>query len=181
MAIFSFRADAAGSAASYTPFCAFSPEWQALEAGRAVGAETLFCDLPAWDPAFGRRANRYADPHGARAEAADPFAVARADAAPSDVDAQLAAADAEIAGQQVEAAFDRLVGTVRRTAGDERDRVRKHLVELFELFPPDDPAVAAARAGDGAAIRSPPSTKRASKPPTARNTSRRSSALLVAG
>jgi hypothetical protein len=71
VAIFSFRADAAGSAASYTPFCAFSPEWQALEAGRAVGAETLFCDLPAWDPAFGRRANRYADPHGARAEAAE--------------------------------------------------------------------------------------------------------------
>ena len=54
VAIFSFRADAAGSAASYTPFCAFSPEWQALEAGRAVGAQTLFCDLPAWDPAFGR-------------------------------------------------------------------------------------------------------------------------------
>ncbi|WP_446720973.1 DUF5682 family protein [Methylobacterium sp. 092160098-2] len=71
VAIFSFRADATGSAASYTPFCAFSPEWQALEAGRAVGAQTLFCDLPAWDPAFGRRANRYADPHGARAEAAE--------------------------------------------------------------------------------------------------------------
>ncbi|WP_306307452.1 DUF5682 family protein, partial [Methylobacterium sp. B1] len=27
VAIFSFRADATGSAASYTPFCAFSPEW----------------------------------------------------------------------------------------------------------------------------------------------------------
>ncbi|WP_232630599.1 DUF5682 family protein [Methylobacterium sp. Leaf118] len=71
VAIFSFRADAQGSVASYSPFCAFSPEWQALVSGRAAGAETRFCDLPAWDPAFGERRNRYADPHGARAEAAE--------------------------------------------------------------------------------------------------------------
>ncbi|KMO36968.1 DUF5682 family protein [Methylobacterium aquaticum] len=71
VAIFSFRANERGSAASYTPFCVFSPEWQALVSGRAAGAEILFCDLPAWDPAFGERRNRYADPHGARAEAAE--------------------------------------------------------------------------------------------------------------
>ncbi|MEH3147703.1 MAG: DUF5682 family protein [Methylobacterium frigidaeris] len=71
VAIFSFRADARGSAASYSPFCAFSPEWEALAAGRAAGARTLFCDLPSWDPAFGDRRNRYADPHGARAAAAE--------------------------------------------------------------------------------------------------------------
>ncbi|KQP32897.1 hypothetical protein ASF27_16760 [Methylobacterium sp. Leaf102] len=71
VAIFSFRATEHASHASYTPFCAFSPEWQALVSGRAVGAETLFCDLPAWDPAFGQRRNRYADPHGPRAEAAE--------------------------------------------------------------------------------------------------------------
>ena len=35
--------------------------------------------------------------------------------------------------------------TVGRTAGDERDRVREHLVGLFELFPADDPRVTAAR------------------------------------
>jgi putative thioredoxin len=81
----------------------------------------------------------------ARASTADPSAVARADAAPEDVDAQLAAADVEVASRQVERAFDRLVGAVRRLTGDDRNRVRAHLVELFELFPPDDPRVAAAR------------------------------------
>jgi putative thioredoxin len=81
----------------------------------------------------------------ARSENVDPAAVARADANPDDVDAQLAAADAEVANEQAEAAFARLVATVGRTSGDERDRVRTHLVELFELFPTDDGRVIAAR------------------------------------
>ncbi len=81
----------------------------------------------------------------ARAEQADPGAIGRADAAPDDVDAQLAAADAEVAADAVEAAFERLVATVRRTAGSERDRAREHLIGLFELFPSDDPRVTAAR------------------------------------
>jgi putative thioredoxin len=81
----------------------------------------------------------------ARAEQADPAAIARADAAPDDVDAQLAAADAEVATDAVEAAFARLVGTVARTSGPDRDRARQHLVGLFELFPPDDTRVTAAR------------------------------------
>ena len=45
----------------------------------------------------------------------------------------------------VEAAFARLVATAGRTVGDERDRVRAHLISLFELFPTDDPRVTAAR------------------------------------
>jgi putative thioredoxin len=81
----------------------------------------------------------------ARAEQADPAAIARADAAPDDVDAQLAAADAEVATDAVEAAFARLVATVARTSGPDRDRARQHLVGLFELFPPDDTRVTAAR------------------------------------
>lgn len=71
--------------------------------------------------------------------------IAKADGAPEDIDAQLAAADAQVAVQDVEAAFKRLVDTVRRVYGDDRDRVRQHLVGLFELFPADDPRVAAAR------------------------------------
>jgi putative thioredoxin len=81
----------------------------------------------------------------ARAENADPAAIARADADPDDVDAQLAAADAELATDRAEAAFARLVATVGRSSGDDRDRVREHLIGLFELFPPDDGRVIAAR------------------------------------
>ncbi|HEX2300930.1 MAG TPA: tetratricopeptide repeat protein, partial [Pseudonocardiaceae bacterium] len=81
----------------------------------------------------------------ARAAEIDPSVVARADDAPDDVDAQLAAADAEVTDQRVEQAFERLLGAVRRLHGEDRNRVRAHLVELFELFPPDDPRVASAR------------------------------------
>ncbi|KAA5832699.1 tetratricopeptide repeat protein [Saccharopolyspora hirsuta] len=81
----------------------------------------------------------------ARAEQSDPAAIERADAAPEDVDAQLAAADAELAIGRVEEGFDRLVRAVKRTSGDERDRVRRHLVEMFEVFPEGDERVTAAR------------------------------------
>lgn len=81
----------------------------------------------------------------ARAESVASDAIARADATPDDIDAQLAAADLEVANQDVDLAFARLVGTVRRVFGDDRNKVREHLVGLFELFPPDDPQVATAR------------------------------------
>src|SRR3989442_7352541 len=46
---------------SWAPICEYSPEWVALTAGRAAGAELRFIDLPAWHPAFALRNNRYAD------------------------------------------------------------------------------------------------------------------------
>ncbi|HEY0641388.1 MAG TPA: tetratricopeptide repeat protein [Pseudonocardiaceae bacterium] len=88
----------------------------------------------------------------ARAEGADPASVQRADANPDDVDLQLAAADVELLTGAADRAFQRLVDTVRRTAGDERNRVREHLVELFGLFPADDPQVLAARRALAAAL-----------------------------
>jgi putative thioredoxin len=39
-----------------------------------------------------------------------------------------------------------MLGTIRRTSGDERDKARRHLVSLFEIFPPKDPRVTKARA-----------------------------------
>ena len=74
-------------------------------------------------------------------------AQARRDAAehPGDVAAQTKVADIELANGRVEEAFDRLLGVVRRTSGEEREQARMHLVSLFELLPPNDPQVKKAR------------------------------------
>ncbi|MER6501173.1 tetratricopeptide repeat protein [Streptomyces sp. NPDC001455] len=71
----------------------------------------------------------------------------RKDAAerPADVAAQLAAADLDLVGGHVEDAFGRLVETVRRTFGDDRNAARVRLLELFEVIGPEDPRVTAAR------------------------------------
>jgi putative thioredoxin len=79
-------------------------------------------------------------------------AVARADAAPDDVDLQLAAADTEIVGDDVDAGLARLVDLVRRTSGDERDRVRARLLELFTAVGAGDPRVGTARRALSAAL-----------------------------
>lgn len=79
---------------------------------------------------------RDADPQVARTAAAD---------APQDVDAQLLVADLDVLGGHVEDAFGRLVDLVRVTAGDERNRVREHLVELFGIVGAKDPRVEKAR------------------------------------
>ena len=50
-----------------------------------------------------------------------------------------------MAQDAVAEAFDRLIALIRRTAGDERTILRTRLVELFELFPQDDPRVIAGR------------------------------------
>jgi putative thioredoxin len=124
----------------------FTAAEDALEQGDYAAAEAAYQGILAVEPANEQAKAALAQVRFmARAEQADPSAVARADAAPDDVDAQLAAADAELAGNDVQAAFNRLVGTVSRTGGEDRDRVREHLVGLFELFPADDPQVTAAR------------------------------------
>jgi putative thioredoxin len=80
-----------------------------------------------------------------RAEEAGPDALAAADAAPDDVEAQTRAADFLLGTGNIEAAFDRLLAVVRSTAGDDRDRARTHLVELFGIVGDADPRVGAAR------------------------------------
>ncbi|HWM38944.1 MAG TPA: tetratricopeptide repeat protein [Streptomyces sp.] len=71
----------------------------------------------------------------------------RKDAAdrPGDVGAQLQAADLDMAGGHVEDAFGRLVETVKRTSGDDRETARIRLLELFEVIGAEDPRVVTAR------------------------------------
>ena len=64
---------------------------------------------------------------------------------PDDVAAQSLAADIEMLSGEAEKAYARLVDLVRRTSGAERDAARAHLISLFTIAGPDDPAVAAAR------------------------------------
>jgi len=64
---------------------------------------------------------------------------------PSDIALQLKAADVEIVNGGVEAAFTRLLHAVRATAGDDRAKVKDHLLNLFALVDPSDPRLVAAR------------------------------------
>ncbi|HQR26217.1 MAG TPA: tetratricopeptide repeat protein [Nocardioides sp.] len=60
---------------------------------------------------------------------------------PADVDAQTLVADLDLLGGHVEDAFNRLIELVRRTAGEDRDRARQHLLGLFAAVGNDDPRV----------------------------------------
>jgi putative thioredoxin len=81
-----------------------------------------------------------------RVTGADPSAaLAKAAADPDDIAAQQLAADVEVLSGLAPEAYDRLVAVVKRTSGEERDEVRKHLLSLFSVAGPDDPAVSTAR------------------------------------
>lgn len=88
----------------------------------------------------------------ARVDKLSPDTIAQADATPEDVQVQKDAADAQLAAGDAEGAFQRLIDTVRRTAGDDRTDAREHLVELFSLFAADDPQVVKARRALAAAL-----------------------------
>ncbi len=126
---------------------AFEEAQQAMERGDLDGAAAAFERVLAASPghpvaALGlaqvdliRRVNSY-DQQQVRRDAAED---------PDDVEAQSRVADIDLATGRIEEAFDRLLGTVRRTSGEDRDQARRHLISLFEIFPPRDPRVAKAR------------------------------------
>jgi putative thioredoxin len=81
-----------------------------------------------------------------RASSYDPATVSREAAAnPSDIDAQLRMADLQMASGDAEEAFDRVLGVIKRTSGAERNTARLHLLDLFEVLPPNDDRVKKAR------------------------------------
>lgn len=77
-----------------------------------------------------------------RTQGLDLSAVRSAAAAdPGDIDAALQVADMDVLGGHIEDAFTRLIDLIRATSGDERDRVRTHLVGLFGVVGSHDDRV----------------------------------------
>jgi len=120
---------------------------EALDAGDLDGAVQAYENVLSTDPgnvaakaglAMARLLGRVQqlDAQQVRKDAADR---------PGDAEAQLKAADLDMAGGHVEDAFGRLVETVKRTAGDDRESARIRLLELFEVIGAEDPRVVSAR------------------------------------
>jgi putative thioredoxin len=104
------RGDLAGAAAAYERALAENPKDHDAELGLAqvhLMQRTQGVDVAA------ARAAAAADPH--------------------DVEAAALVADLDVLGGHVEDAFTRLLDLVRATAGDDRDRARTHLLELFAV------------------------------------------------
>ncbi|CAL9433511.1 tetratricopeptide repeat protein [Streptomyces sp. Tu 3180] len=120
---------------------------QALDAGDLSGAVQAYRNVLADDPGNPEATLGLAQAELLqRVQGLDPVKV-RKDAAekPQDAAAQIAAADLDLVGGHVEDAFGRLIETVGRTAGDDRNTVRVRLLELFEVVGAEDPRVIAAR------------------------------------
>jgi putative thioredoxin len=62
-----------------------------------------------------------------------------------DLTSQLMCADIEIATGNNEAAFTRLLNVIRSFSGDEKDKAKLHLIQLFNLVNPSDPSLLKAR------------------------------------
>lgn len=121
----------------------YLPAQEALEAGDIDRAVAEYQRLVDGNPADAEAAaglamakvlqrTRDVDLNAARAAAA---------ANPDDVDAQTLVADLDLLGGHVDDAFNRLVGLVARTAGEERNKAREHLVGLFAAVGNEDPRV----------------------------------------
>ncbi|MGG5258376.1 co-chaperone YbbN [Phycicoccus avicenniae] len=77
-----------------------------------------------------------------RTEGVDLTAARAAAAAdPADVEAAVVVADLDVLGGHVEDAFARLLDLVRTSAGEERERARTHLLELFAVVGAQDERV----------------------------------------
>lgn len=119
----------------------------ALEAGDVDAAEAAYRKAIAENPGDREAKLALAQVHLLQRVMPLDAAAARAEAAsaPDDVPAQLRVADLDVSGGHVEDGFRRLLDLVRRTAGDERDAVRKRLLELFDVVGAEDPRVVSAR------------------------------------
>ena len=112
-------------------------------------------DLDAAEAAYRALLARVPEPPGCRGRAGDPGPHAahrwrrrrpggrgRGCGSPTRSTRSCVAADALVLQARAREAIDLLVAAVRRTAGQDRDRLRTHLVELFDLLGADHPDVA---------------------------------------
>jgi putative thioredoxin len=124
-----------------------------MDAEDALAREDWAAAIASYDALLARKPN---DPEATtgrsfalllqRTQGVDPEqALKGAQAAPDDVAAQVLAADVEVLSEQIQPAIDRLVALVRRTAGDDRERARTHLLDLLSVLDPEDPRVLAGR------------------------------------
>src|SRR5215469_10581505 len=120
---------------------------QAMERGDLDGAADAFERMLANNPGHPVATVGLAQVNLFRRVNSYDQAQARKDAAahPDDVEAQIRVADIEMSLGNAEEAFDRLLGVIRRTSDEDRNKVRQHLIGLFEIFPPRDPRVTKAR------------------------------------
>lgn len=79
-----------------------------------------------------------------RVEGLDPELTLK-NAKSDDLTSQLMCADIEIATGNNEAAFTRLLNVIRTFSGDEKDKAKLHLIQLFNLVNPTDPSLLKAR------------------------------------
>jgi len=139
------RAGRSGDAGLLPP--AFEQARTAMERGDLDGAARAFEEQLAASPSDPMAKAGLAQVNLIRRVSSYDQARSRRDAAerPGDVQAQIRVADIDLASGRIEEAFDRLLGVIRRTSGEDREQARAHLVSLFDLLPPRDPRVNKAR------------------------------------
>jgi putative thioredoxin len=71
--------------------------------------------------------------------------IAESTKSPTDIEIQLKVADVEIVNGGVEAAFTRLLNLIKTTQGDDKNKVKNHLLNLFALVDQGDPRLISAR------------------------------------
>jgi putative thioredoxin len=121
--------------------------FDAIERGDYDAAEQAYREMLATDPSDADAAAGLAQVGLLRrTEGVDPDAALREAAAdPTNLDLARRASDALVLHGRTTEAFSVLIAVVRATSGQERDAARLHLLSLFEVTGPDDPAVGPAR------------------------------------
>ncbi|MFL6047986.1 MAG: tetratricopeptide repeat protein [Propionibacteriaceae bacterium] len=118
----------------------------ALERGDFAAAREEFDKLLQANPNdAGAQAGKAQAGLFARATALDAQSTIAAANGSDDLNSQLAAADVEMITGQVEAAFTRLIGLIKRSSGEQRNQVRVRLLELFDTLANTDDRVLKAR------------------------------------